>query len=42
MVPGGELNSLRRPFQGREVRELHNVGKSVAIGVDGEWWLVLH
>src|SRR5271167_3970129 len=27
---------------GRTVREVHRVGKQIAIGVDGDMWLVLH
>src|ERR1700723_2457414 len=28
--------------EGREVRELRRIGKRIAIGVDGDLWLVLH
>jgi len=29
-------------FEGRTVRELRRIGKRIAIGVDGDLWLVLH
>jgi formamidopyrimidine-DNA glycosylase len=31
-----------REVEGRTVRELRRIGKRVAIGLDGELWLVLH
>ena len=29
-------------LQGRTVRELRRIGKRIAIGFDGDYWLVLH
>ena len=31
-----------RDLEGRTVRELRRIGKRIAIGVDGDFWLVLH
>jgi formamidopyrimidine-DNA glycosylase len=39
------LRTAKPPFtevQGRTVRELRRIGKRIAIGVDGDLWLVLH
>ncbi len=39
------LRSVQPPVadvEGRTVRELRRIGKRIAIGVDGELWLVLH
>ena len=39
------LRTVQPPLtsvEGREVRELRRIGKRVAIGVEGEFWLVLH
>ncbi len=39
------LRSVQPPIsdvEGRTVRELRRIGKRIAIGVDGELWLVLH
>ena len=29
-------------LEGREVRELRNIGKRIAVGLNGDYWLVLH
>src|SRR6202142_2611977 len=39
------LRTVQPPLasvEGRTVRELRRIGKRIAIGVDGELWLVLH
>jgi len=39
------LRTVQPPFtdvQGRKVRELRRIGKRIAIGVEGDLWLVLH
>src|SRR5580704_9155515 len=39
------LRTARPPVasvEGRVVRKLHRIGKRIAIGVDGDLWLVLH
>ena len=39
------LRSTHPPLaaaEGREVRELRNVGKRIALGLEGNYWLVLH
>src|SRR6185436_2125966 len=39
------LRTFRPPIEsahGREVRELRRIGKRIAIGTGGDFWLVLH
>jgi len=36
------VNPPLRDVQGKQVRELRRIGKRIAIGLDGELWMVLH